>query len=114
MMSRILTLLLLLLCCGFHSIASFSFGTRRAQPTLALGMTTSPNDSSQVDLANVGFVLLAGGTGSRMKANMPKQFLPLQGVPVLHHSLDLFLERLPAQGLGYVLYCVLYTIMKWV
>lgn len=30
-----------------------------------------------------------------MKANMPKQFLELKGNPVLHHSLDLFLERLP-------------------
>lgn len=27
---------------------------------------------------------------------MPKQFLELRGVPVLHHSLHLFLERLPA------------------
>lgn len=30
-----------------------------------------------------------------MKASMPKQFLPLQGSPVLHHSLHLFLEQLP-------------------
>lgn len=48
------------------------------------------------DMSNVGFVLLAGGTGSRMKANMPKQFLILRGKPVLHHSIDLFLEQLPA------------------
>ena len=48
------------------------------------------------DLGNVGFVLLAGGSGSRMKANMPKQFLELKGMPVLHHSLDLFLNKLPA------------------
>lgn len=47
-------------------------------------------------MANVGVILLAGGTGSRMKASVPKQFLMLGGVPVLHHSLDLFLERLPA------------------
>ena len=53
-------------------------------------------DAEIVDLGDVGFVLLAGGTGSRMKANMPKQFLELKGVPVLHHSLDLFLQRLPA------------------
>lgn len=46
-------------------------------------------------MSDVGFVVLAGGTGSRMKASMPKQYLPLKGVPVLHHSLDLFLERLP-------------------
>jgi len=52
--------------------------------------------SADTDLSDVGFVLLAGGTGSRMKANMPKQYLTLRGMPVLHHSLDLFLERLPA------------------
>jgi len=46
-------------------------------------------------MSDVGFVVLAGGTGSRMKANMPKQYLPLRGKPVLHHSLELFLDRLP-------------------
>lgn len=51
-----------------------------------------------VDFKDVGFVLLAGGTGSRMKANMPKQFLTLKEVPVLHHSLDLFLEKLQASA----------------
>lgn len=60
------------------------------------------------DFGEVAFVLLAGGTGSRMKANMPKQFLDLKGMPILHHSLDLFLNRLPAyaeeKGLRYVLY----------
>lgn len=49
---------------------------------------------STPEMGDVGFVLLAGGTGSRMKASMPKQYLPLRGVPVLHHSLDLFLEKL--------------------
>ena len=48
-----------------------------------------------VDMSDVGVVLLAGGTGSRMKANMPKQFLILRGIPVLHYSLDLFLNQLP-------------------
>jgi len=47
-------------------------------------------------LEDVGVVLLAGGTGSRMKANIPKQFLPLGGITVLQHSLTLFLETLPA------------------
>jgi len=37
----------------------------------------------------VAVVLLAGGSGSRMKANMPKQFLELNGRPVLQHSLEL-------------------------
>ena len=49
-----------------------------------------------VDMSDVGFVVLAGGKGSRMKANLPKQFLELCGVPVLHHSLNLFLEDLPS------------------
>jgi len=67
-------------------------------------MTTTTNrmsddeddDGKPTDFSDVGFVLLAGGTGSRMKASMPKQYLTLKGRPVLHHSLDLFLERLPA------------------
>lgn len=68
--------------------------------TCSINLATNANSNSaevcQVDMGDVGFVLLAGGTGSRMKANMPKQFLELNGVPVLHHSLNLFLERLPA------------------
>jgi 2-C-methyl-D-erythritol 4-phosphate cytidylyltransferase len=57
---------------------------------------SAASSSTIEDLGNVGFVLLAGGTGSRMKANMPKQFMVLKGMPVLHHSLDLFLNKLPA------------------
>jgi len=38
----------------------------------------------------VGVILLAGGVGSRMKAGKPKQFLELEGKPMLMHSLDLF------------------------
>jgi 2-C-methyl-D-erythritol 4-phosphate cytidylyltransferase len=53
--------------------------------------TLTTND----DVSDVGIVLLAGGTGSRMKASMPKQFLPLAGKPILHHSIDLFLEQIP-------------------
>ena len=40
----------------------------------------------------VAAILLAGGVGSRMKADRPKQFLELEGKPVLMHSLDLFLS----------------------
>ena len=40
---------------------------------------------------DVAVVLLAGGVGSRMKADRPKQFLELRGKPVLQHSLELFL-----------------------
>lgn len=40
--------------------------------------------------ADVAVILLAGGVGSRMKADCPKQFLPLAGRPVVEHSLELF------------------------
>jgi 2-C-methyl-D-erythritol 4-phosphate cytidylyltransferase len=73
-------------------------------PTLLLNMVarkddqhaTNGEEDASVDMGDVGFVLLAGGTGSRMKATMPKQFLDLKGVPVLHHSLNLLLKDLPA------------------
>lgn len=41
---------------------------------------------------DVAVILLAGGVGSRMKADRPKQFLELQGKPVLMHSLELFMS----------------------
>lgn len=39
---------------------------------------------------NVTVVLLAGGTGSRMKSEVPKQFLPIKDKVVARHSFDLF------------------------
>jgi 2-C-methyl-D-erythritol 4-phosphate cytidylyltransferase len=42
-----------------------------------------------------------------MKANMPKQFLPLRGIPVLHYSLDLFLNRWPKHAAQQQPLCVL-------
>ena len=39
---------------------------------------------------NVNVVILAGGVGSRMKADRPKQLLNLLGKPVLCHSIELF------------------------
>jgi len=53
------------------------------------------NNDEFTGFGNTGFLILAGGTGSRMKANMPKQFLTLRSCPVLHYSLHLFLEKLP-------------------
>ncbi|WP_213318696.1 2-C-methyl-D-erythritol 4-phosphate cytidylyltransferase [Chlamydiifrater volucris] len=40
---------------------------------------------------HVSLVLLAGGKGSRFKADIPKQFVPLQGEPLIFHSLKIFL-----------------------
>ena len=37
-------------------------------------------------------IIPAGGTGSRMGGDIPKQMLELCGVPVLHRTLDLFLD----------------------
>jgi len=38
----------------------------------------------------VSFILLAGGVGKRMGADMPKQYLPLMGTPIAIHSLRKF------------------------
>jgi len=72
--------------------SALSSRTKSTTTTTSLSSSAAENVPSMND---VGFVLLAGGKGSRMKANMPKQFLELRGKPVLHHSLDLFLEQLP-------------------
>lgn len=36
--------------------------------------------------------IMAGGTGTRMGANIPKQYLPLCGKPVLMHTVEVFLN----------------------
>lgn len=40
-------------------------------------------------------VIVAGGTGSRMGAPSPKQFLELQGRPLLVHTVEAFVKALP-------------------
>lgn len=93
----------MILCLGTKLVSCFvapnlmpsrARSCHRPTPSRLLAITAE-DDDCVVDMSDVGFVLLAGGKGSRMKANLPKQFLTLRGVPVLHHSLDLFLERLP-------------------
>ena len=37
-------------------------------------------------------IIVAGGVGSRMGADMPKQFLNLAGRPIIMHTLETFLE----------------------
>ena len=82
--------------CWMSSVTSFAVNHPISQARTTSTTQLAAAASTAVDMADVGFVLLAGGTGSRMKANMPKQYLPLKGVPVLHHSLNLFLETLVA------------------
>ena len=88
------TTLLLLLLLPLLSQA-FAPITNIVRSTIKTSLSSSTSSNHAVDMANVGFVLLAGGKGSRMKADMPKQFMVLQGKPVVQHSLDLFLETLP-------------------
>ena len=40
-------------------------------------------------------VIVAGGTGQRMGTAVPKQFLLLQGKPLLHHTIQRFLDAFP-------------------
>jgi 2-C-methyl-D-erythritol 4-phosphate cytidylyltransferase len=40
-------------------------------------------------------IIVAGGKGTRMQAKIPKQFLLLQGKPVLMHTLDAFYNYSP-------------------
>ena len=37
-------------------------------------------------------IIVAGGSGQRMQSAVPKQFLLLQGKPVLYHTLAAFYE----------------------
>ncbi|QJW90967.1 2-C-methyl-D-erythritol 4-phosphate cytidylyltransferase [Spirosoma taeanense] len=41
-------------------------------------------------------IIVAGGSGSRMKSDVPKQFLLLRGKPILQHTLEQFLAVTPA------------------
>ncbi|MDP1813293.1 MAG: 2-C-methyl-D-erythritol 4-phosphate cytidylyltransferase [Leadbetterella sp.] len=62
-------------------------------------------------------IIVAGGSGSRMKASVPKQFLPLGNKPILVHTIEKFLQirdlsiilALPADAIAYwQKNCILY------
>lgn len=40
-------------------------------------------------------IAMAGGSGTRMKAGMPKQFLELDGKPILQRTLENFIDAIP-------------------
>jgi 2-C-methyl-D-erythritol 4-phosphate cytidylyltransferase len=40
-------------------------------------------------------IIVAGGIGARMGNALPKQFLPLDGKPMLYHSINNFVQALP-------------------
>ena len=40
-------------------------------------------------------VMLAAGSGSRMGAELPKQFLEIDGKAILHRTIEVFLQAVP-------------------
>ncbi len=47
------------------------------------------------DSAKISVILVAGGSGNRMGSEIPKQFLLLNGKPVLMHTIENFHNALP-------------------
>lgn len=54
-------------------------------------------------IVNTGVVIVAGGSGRRMGSALPKQFLLLEGLPVLARTIDAFAEALPGAPVVVVL-----------
>lgn len=52
---------------------------------------------------NTGIVIVAGGSGRRMGSTIPKQFLLLNGLPVLARTINRFAEALPGSPIAVVL-----------
>lgn len=46
-------------------------------------------------MSETGIIIVAGGSGTRMGAGTPKQFLPLAGRPILMHTVERFRTILP-------------------
>ena len=40
-------------------------------------------------------IIMAAGSGNRMGAELPKQFLELEGKAILHKTMEAFLEAVP-------------------
>lgn len=54
-------------------------------------------------MAKRGVIIVAGGSGKRMQTTMPKQFLMLNGMPVVAHTINTFSEALPGAEIVVVL-----------
>ena len=48
-------------------------------------------------------IIVAGGSGSRMKSDVPKQFMMLHDKPILQHTIERFLDVIPAEQIILVL-----------
>ncbi|OOQ56850.1 2-C-methyl-D-erythritol 4-phosphate cytidylyltransferase [Mucilaginibacter pedocola] len=65
------------------------------------------------DLKSKSFaIIVAGGTGSRMQSALPKQFLELNGKPVLMHTLEAFAASTSAPTLILVLHADFHGLWK--
>lgn len=53
---------------------------------------SSPLGQSDGSAGGIYAIIVAGGSGSRMKSEIPKQFLPLNGKPILIHTVEKFLQ----------------------
>ena len=40
-------------------------------------------------------IIVAGGSGTRMNNSVPKQFIPLNGKPILMHTIQKFVSSIP-------------------
>jgi 2-C-methyl-D-erythritol 4-phosphate cytidylyltransferase len=40
-------------------------------------------------------IIVAGGTGSRMKSELPKQLIPVLGKPIIYYTVNQFIKSLP-------------------
>jgi len=52
-----------------------------------------------MDINKIKVVLVAGGVGKRMGKEVPKQFLVINGKPIIIHTIQRFLEVFPAENL---------------
>lgn len=62
-----------------------------------------PPPKMESNFLHTGVVIVAGGSGRRMGATLPKQFLLLDGLPVLAHTIRNFAKALPGAPIVVVL-----------
>ena len=54
-------------------------------------------------MAEIGVVIVAGGSGRRMGGALPKQFMMLGNLPILGHTINRMRQALPASQIVVVL-----------
>lgn len=54
----------------------------------------NPAQGSSSKNIHTGVIIVGGGSGTRMKSELPKQFLPLDNKPIIVHTVEIFLKAL--------------------